>query len=99
MVGLDRRLRDGATVKGVDPVAVDGWRRRIGDRVVYARDMYDAVVDADALMLLTEWKQFRMPSWSVMRKAMKAPVLVDGRNIYDRAEVVAEGFRYSAIGK
>lgn len=96
---IDRLLRDGATVRVFDPVAMEECRRRIGDRVVYARDMYDAVVDADALMLLTEWKQFRMPSWSVMRKAMKAPVLVDGRNIYDRAEVVAEGFRYSAIGK
>lgn len=99
LVVIDRLLRDGATVKVFDPIAMDECRRRIGDRVVYARDMYDAVVDADALMLLTEWKQFRMPSWSVMRKAMKAPVLVDGRNIYDRAEVVAEGFRYSAIGK
>lgn len=96
---IDRLLRDGATVRVFDPVAMEECRRRIGDRVVYARDMYDAVVDADALMLLTEWKQFRIPSWSVMRKAMKTPVLVDGRNIYDRAEVVAEGFRYSAIGK
>lgn len=96
---IDRLLCDGATVRVFDPVAMEECRRRIGDRVVYARDMYDAVVDADALMLLTEWKQFRIPSWSVMRKAMKTPVLVDGRNIYDRAEVVAEGFRYSAIGK
>ena len=96
---IDRLLRDGATVRVFDPVAMEECRRRIGDRVVYARDMYDAVVDADALMLLSEWKQFRIPSWSVMRKAMKTPVLVDGRNIYDRAEVVAEGFRYSAIGK
>lgn len=96
---IARLLCDGATVRVFDPVAMEECRRRIGDRVVYARDMYDAVVDADALMLLTEWKQFRMPSWLVMRKAMKTPVLVDGRNIYDRAEVVAEGFRYSAIGK
>lgn len=96
---IARLLRDGATVRVFDPVAMEECRRRIGDRVVYARDMYDAVVDADALMLLTEWKQFRMPSWSVMRKAMKAPVLVDGRNIYDKIEVQAEGFRYSAIGK
>lgn len=96
---IDRLLRDGATVRVFDPVAMEECRRRIGDRVVYARDMYDAVVDADALMLLTEWKQFRIPSWAVMRKAMKAPVLVDGRNIYDKAEVMAEEFRYSAIGK
>ena len=96
---IDRLLRDGATVKVFDPIAMDECRRRIGDVVEYARDMYDAVVDADALILLTEWKQFRMPSWAVMRKTMMAPVLVDGRNIYDKDEVVAEGFRYSAIGK
>ncbi len=96
---IDRLLRDGATVRVFDPVAMEECRRRIGDRVVYARDMYDAVVDADALILLTEWKQFRMPSWAVMRKAMKAPVLVDGRNIYDKTEVQAEQFRYCAIGK
>ena len=99
LVVIDRLLRDGATVKVFDPIAMDECRRRIGDVVVYARDMYDAVVDADALILLTEWKQFRMPSWAVMRKTMMAPVLVDGRNIYDKDEVVAEGFRYSAIGK
>lgn len=96
---IARLLRDGATVRVFDPVAMEECRRRIGDRVVYARDMYDAVVDADALILLTEWKQFRMPSWAVMRKAMKAPVLVDGRNIYDKTEVQAELFRYCAIGK
>ena len=96
---IDRLLRDGATVRVFDPVAMEECRRRIGDRVVYARDMYDAVVDADALILLTEWKQFRMPSWAVMRKAMKAPVLVDGRNIYDKTEVQAEQFLYCAIGK
>ena len=99
LVVIDRLLRDRATVKVFDSIAMDECRRRIGDVVEYARDMYDAVVDADALILLTEWKQFRMPSWAVMRKTMMAPVLVDGRNIYDKDEVVAEGFRYSAIGK
>lgn len=99
LVVIDRLLREGAKIKVFDPIAMEECQRRIGDVVVYAQDMYDAIVDADALILLTEWKQFRMPSWAVMRKAMKAPVLVDGRNIYDKAEVVAEGFRYSAIGK
>ena len=61
--------------------------------------MYDATVDADALALITEWKVFRMPSWPVVRKAMKSPVLVDGRNIYDKQELQREGFRYSAVGK
>ena len=99
LVVIDRLLREGAKIKVFDPIAMEECQRRIGDVVVYAKDMYDAVVDADALILLTEWKQFRMPSWAVMRKAMKSPVLVDGRNIYDKAEVLAEGFRYSAIGK
>lgn len=99
LVVIDRLLREGAKVKVFDPIAMEECRRRIGDVVVYAKDMYDAVVDADALVLLTEWKQFRMPSWAVMRRAMRSPVLVDGRNIYDKAEVLAEGFRYSAIGK
>lgn len=99
LVVIDRLLREGVKIKVFDPIAMEECQRRIGDVVVYAKDMYDAVVDADALILLTEWKQFRMPSWAVMRKAMKSPVLVDGRNIYDKAEVLAEGFRYSAIGK
>lgn len=99
LVVVDRLLCEGAKIKVFDPIAMEECQRRIGDVVVYAKDMYDAVVDADALILLTEWKQFRMPSWAVMRKAMKSPVLVDGRNIYDKAEVLAEGFRYSAIGK
>lgn len=99
LVVIDRLLREGAKIKVFDPIAMEECRRRIGDVVVYAKDMYDAVVDADALVLLTEWKQFRMPSWAVMRRAMRSPVLVDGRNIYDKAEVLAEGFRYSAIGK
>ena len=74
-------------------------RRRVGDAVVYAKDMYEALVDADAMALVTEWKVFRMPSWDVMRRLMKSPVIVDGRNIYDRDEVIAEGFTYTAIGK
>lgn len=74
-------------------------KRRIGDRVVYCKDMYDAVIDADALALITEWKLFRMPSWTVMKKVMHSPHIVDGRNIYDRQEVEQEGFVYSAIGR
>lgn len=99
LVVIERLLRAGASVRVYDPVAMDECRRRIGDVVVYARDMYDAVVEADALLLLTEWKQFRMPSWSVLRRVMRGCVIVDGRNIYDREEVLSEGFRYRAIGK
>ncbi len=99
LVIIDRLVGAGAIVKVYDPVAMDECRRRIGDKVLYCKDMYEAVVDADALALVTEWKQFRVPSWSVLRKVMKSPVIVDGRNIYDKEEVLAEGFTYTAIGK
>jgi UDPglucose 6-dehydrogenase len=99
LVIIERLLDAGATVKVYDPVAMKECHRRIGDKVTYCKDMYDAVIDADALALVTEWKEFRVPSWTVMRKVMKHPVIVDGRNIYDKEEVISEGFHYTAIGK
>lgn len=92
-------LEEGAEVTVYDPVAMDECRRRIGDRVTYARDMYEAAIDADAVALLTEWKQFRVPSWRVVTKAMRGNLVVDGRNIYDPAELAEEGFRYRCIGR
>ncbi len=99
LVVIDRLTRAGATVKVYDPVAMEECRRRVGDAIVYCNDMYEAVIDAHALALLTEWKQFRIPSWPVIRKVMANPLVIDGRNIYDKAELVAEGFTYKAIGK
>ncbi len=99
LVVIEKLLEAGVSVKVYDPVAMDECRRRIGDRVVYCKDMYDVVIDADALAVLTEWKEFRIPSWSVIKRVMKQPVLVDGRNIYSKDEVIAEGFEYAAIGK
>ena len=99
LVVIEKLLEAGASVKVYDPVARDECRRRIGDRVVYCKDMYDVVIDADALAVLTEWKEFRIPSWSVIKRVMKQSVLVDGRNIYSKDEVIAEGFEYAAIGK
>lgn len=99
LVVIERLLAAGATVRVYDPVAMDECRRRIGDKVVYCRDQYDAAVDADGIALLTEWKQFRMPSWSAVRRVVRRPLLVDGRNIFDKAELVAEGFEYAGIGK
>lgn len=99
LVVIDRLLKEGAVVTVYDPVAMDECRRRIGDTVSYARDMYDATMDADALALLTEWKQFRLPSWRVVHKAMRGNIVVDGRNIYDAAELAEEGFIYKCIGK
>ncbi len=99
LVVIEKLLEAGASVKVYDTVAMDECRRRIGDRVVYCKDMYDVVIDADALAVLTEWKEFRIPSWSVIKRVMKQSVLVDGRNIYSKDEVIAEGFEYAAIGK
>ncbi|WP_449039918.1 UDP-glucose dehydrogenase family protein [Parabacteroides goldsteinii] len=96
---IARLLAAGAVVKVYDPVAMAECRRRIDDFVIYAQDMYEAVIDADALLLLTEWKQFRIPSWSVIHKVMKSHVVVDGRNIYDGEELKELGFTYSRIGQ
>ena len=82
-----------------DPIAMAECRRRIGDVVAYAKDMYEAVLDADALLMLTEWKQFRMPSWAVLKKTMKTPLVIDGRNIYDSKELDENGFTYYCIGQ
>ena len=89
----------GCRIRVFDPVAMDECHRRVGDAVEYAVDMYDAVLNADALLLLTEWKQFRLPSWGVLQKTMNRPVIIDGRNIYDAQEMQDLGFDYYCIGK
>lgn len=99
LVIIDLLLKAGCQIRAFDPVAMDECRRRIGDSVTYCRDMYDAVLDADALLLLTEWKVFRLPSWEVIRKAMRKPVVIDGRNIFDADELAELGFEYHCIGK
>lgn len=99
LVVIDCLLKAGATVAVYDPVAMDECRRRLGDNVEYARDMYHAADDADAVALLTEWKQFRVPSWSVVSKAMRGNVVVDGRNIYVADELAEAGLIYHCIGK
>lgn len=94
-----RRLLDlGARLRVYDPVAMTECRRRMGDAVEYGTDMYDAAAGADALMLLTEWNEFRMPSWNVLQCVMNAPLIIDGRNIYDPEEVADHGFTYYKIG-
>lgn len=98
LVLIDKITKAGATVRVYDPIAMDECRRRVGDKVTYCKDMYEAVVDSDALLLVTEWKEFRMPSWKVLRKTMKGNVIIDGRNIYDKAESAENGFVYYKIG-
>lgn len=98
LVLIDKLIEAGAQVKAYDPIAMNECKRRIGDRISYASDMYDAVLDADALLMVTEWKEFRLPSWGVLKKTMKQAVVIDGRNIYDKKELQEQGFKYLAIG-
>ena len=94
------RLRQaGAEVVVYDPVAMDECRRRLGDEVVYAADMYAATVDADALALLTEWKQFRLPSWAAVARTLRGTDIVDGRNIYQQSDVEPYGLKLHSIGR
>lgn len=99
LVLIDKLLKAGCQIRAYDPAALQECKRRIGDSVYYACDMYDAVLDADALMLVTEWKEFRLPSWAVIRKTMAQQIVLDGRNIYDKKEMEELGFVYSCIGK
>jgi UDPglucose 6-dehydrogenase len=99
LVVIDSLLSEGATVRVFDPVAMDECRRRIGDSVTYCKNIYDAADGADVFALLTEWRQFRMPSWNVIQKVMNGNVIVDGRNIYDRQELESFGFVYTRIGE
>lgn len=98
LVLIEKLLAAGASVSVYDPIAMEECKRRIGDVVTYAKDIYDAALDADALMVVTEWKEFRLPSWAVLKRTMKQPILIDGRNIYDRHELAEQGFQYSCIG-
>ena len=99
LVMIEKLLEAGCTIRAYDPIAMDECKRRIGDKVIYCRDMYDAVLDADALLLLTEWKEFRLPTWGVIKKAMHKPLVIDGRNIFDIEELEENGFEYHCIGK
>ncbi|WP_281715013.1 UDP binding domain-containing protein, partial [Parabacteroides johnsonii] len=98
VVLIDKLTAAGCTVKVYDPIAMKECRRRIGNKVIYCNDMYDAAVDADVLMLVTEWKEFRVPSFAVLTKAMTDRVIIDGRNIYDKEELTEHGFVYYKIG-
>lgn len=99
LVLIEKLRKAGCVVRAYDPAAMGESKRRIGDTIFYACDMYDALLDADALMLVTEWKEFRLPAWGVVKKTMKQSVILDGRNIYDVKELQDLGFVYHCIGK
>ena len=112
LVMLSLLLKSGCHVRVYDPVAMDECRRRISviaqdntnianfaDNIEYCRDMYEATLDADALLLLTEWKEFRLPSWAVISRSMRNQLVLDGRNIFDSEELTDAGFEYHCIGR
>ena len=99
LVMIDHLIKASCHVKVYDPVAMDECRRRLGNAIAYGRDMYDVVLDADALLLITEWKEFRLPNWDVIGKAMRRRLIIDGRNIFDSGELKEAGFEYYCIGR
>lgn len=99
LVVISRLLKTGAIVRVYDPAAMEECRQFFGDKVIYCKDMYAAAFQADALLLLTEWRQFRMPNWSEIKRTMKGNLVIDGRNIYDKSELESHGFVYRGIGK
>lgn len=99
LVLIDRLLEAGCQITAYDPVAIPEARRRIGDRIAYAKNIYETVEGADVLMVVTEWKEFRLPAWARIRSLMKTPLILDGRNIYNIAEIEEAGFTYHCIGR
>jgi len=99
VVVIKKLLAAGCHVRAYDPVAIDEAKRLFGDSIEYCKDIYNATIGTDALMLLTEWKEFRSPDWELIKKFMKNPVIFDGRNIYNRQELKELGFDYHCIGK
>ena len=99
LVLIDRLLEAGCQITAYDPVAIPEARRRIGDRIAYAKNIYETVKGADVLMVVTEWKEFRLPAWARIRSLMKTPLILDGRNIYNIAEIEEAGFTYHCIGR
>jgi UDPglucose 6-dehydrogenase len=98
LVLIEKLLKAGCKVKAYDPVAIPETKRRIGDTILYGKDAYDTLDNADCLFLVTEWTEFRFPSWNVVKKLLRAPVVFDGRNIYDRVDLNAAGLTYIGIG-
>jgi UDPglucose 6-dehydrogenase len=98
LVLIDKLIEAGASVQAYDPVAMEESRRRIGDKIKYSDDPYGALIDADALMLVTEWSEFKFPNVKVVKKLLKNPVIFDGRNVYEKDFMEENGFEYYGIG-
>jgi UDPglucose 6-dehydrogenase len=99
LVFIEKIMAEGGSVKAYDPVAMKETEHKLGDKIEYASDMYDALIDADALVVITEWSEFRMPNMKIMEKLLKNKLIFDGRNIYDPIELKEAGWYYEPIGK
>ena len=99
LVLIEQLLAAGATVTAFDPVAMDECRRRIGDRIRYATQMYEALEGADAMIVVTEWQEFKVPKFTYIEKALKEKVIFDGRNIYNPEQMREFGYVYYGIGR
>lgn len=99
LVMIDLLKKAGCKVRAYDPIAMNECKRRVGDAVTYCDNMYDALDGTEALLLLTEWKQFRLPDWNEVKRRMKRHLVIDGRNIFDAAEMTGYGFEYHCIGR
>ncbi len=98
LIVIKKLLESGIKVKAYDPVAMEEAKRILGDSLYYAPDQYDALIDADCLMIITEWPEFKFPNFNLIRKLLKEQVVFDGRNIYEIAEMKRKGFSYYCIG-
>ncbi|GHT34491.1 UDP-glucose 6-dehydrogenase [Bacteroidia bacterium] len=99
LVTIEKLLAAGCRVKCYDPISTGEARRRLGDTVEFPESIYQAAKDADAILLLTEWKEFRVPNWQKVKAEMRQPLVIDGRNIYDKEELIENGFTYYSIGR
>ena len=98
LVIINKLLNEGAGIKAYDPAAMNETKRILGDKIEYATDQYEALIDTHAMVLVTEWSEFRMPNFRVMEKLLKEKIIFDGRNIYDPEEMEENGYVYYAIG-
>lgn len=98
LVLINKLLEAGVKVRAYDPIAINEAEKSIGNKIEYAKDIYDATLEADAILLVTEWNEFRLPSWSAIKKLVKTPLVIDGRNIYNGKELRDMGFEYISIG-
>lgn len=95
---IDSLLKSEVKVRAYDPAAMQEAQKYLDDKIYYAKDIYDAAFEADALIVPTEWKEFRLPGWAVLKKIMKDNLVIDGRNIYNKEEIESHGFEYRGIG-